>query len=89
MLHGTVLAFLTGYCCCVLQYCCCVLQRTVLAFLTGYCCCVLQGTVVAFLTVYLLLLCVAGYVTNMHKSDNALILIHCPETLANVTMMSE
>ena len=38
-----------------------LLQVSVLAFLTGYCCCVLQGTVVAFLTVYLQLLCVAGY----------------------------
>ena len=34
LLQVSVLAFLTGYCCCVLQCCCCVLQGTILAFLT-------------------------------------------------------
>ena len=34
-------------------------------------------------------MCVTGYVSNMHKEENALILIHCPETMANVTMMSK
>ncbi|KAK7102367.1 universal stress protein YxiE-like [Littorina saxatilis] len=28
------------------------------------------------------------YVSNMHKEENTLVLVHCPETLANVTMMS-
>ncbi|XP_076469356.1 putative universal stress protein SERP1273 [Babylonia areolata] len=28
------------------------------------------------------------YVSNMHRPENKLILVHCPETLANVTVMS-
>uniref|UniRef100_A0A2C9KKU6 UspA domain-containing protein n=1 Tax=Biomphalaria glabrata TaxID=6526 RepID=A0A2C9KKU6_BIOGL len=29
------------------------------------------------------------YVNHFHKAENRLILVHCPETYANVTMMSE
>ena len=65
---------------CVAGYRLCLSDRVLLLYVAGYRPC---------LSDRVLLLCVAGYVTNMHKSDNALILIHCPETLANVTMMSE